>query len=126
VRIPERINTIQSFGQIYEVEKISWSKFSSAGHIINGSILSIRIEGLVYSSRSAASPYSRGARLLREIIDLNEKRRKIEADLRTADVRNKLLIESAARKDIEAYKNRHVVADVAFAMITTDNLSKQI
>ncbi len=66
------------------------------------------------------------ARLLREIIDLNEKKRKIEADLRTADVRNKLLIESAARKDIEAYKNRHVVADVAFAMMTTDNLRKQI
>jgi len=66
------------------------------------------------------------ARLLREIIDLNEKRRKIEADLRTADVRNKLLIESAARKDIEAYKNRHVVADVAFATMTTDNLRKQI
>lgn len=67
------------------------------------------------------------ARRLREIIDLNEKRRKIEEDLRTADVKNKLLIESAARKDIEAYKNRHVVADVAnFAMITTDNLRKQI
>jgi hypothetical protein len=66
-------------------------------------------------------------RLLREIIDLNEKRRKIEADLRTADVKNKLLIESAARKDIEAYKNRHVVADVAnFAMMTTDNSRKQI
>jgi hypothetical protein len=62
------------------------------------------------------------ARLLREIIDLNEKRRKIETDLRTADVRNKLLIESAARKDIEAYKNRHVVADVAnFTMMTADS-----
>jgi len=28
VRIPERINTIQSFGQIYEVAKISWSNQS--------------------------------------------------------------------------------------------------
>jgi hypothetical protein len=58
---------------------------------------------------------------------VNEKKRKLEENLRTADVRSKLLIDSAARKDIEAYKNRHVVADVAnFAMMTADNLRKQI
>ena len=46
------------------------------------------------------------ARLLREAIEVNEKNRKVEENLRTADVRSKLLIDSAARKDIEAYKNR--------------------
>jgi hypothetical protein len=46
------------------------------------------------------------ARLLRESIQVNEKKRELEENLRTADVRSKLLIEIAARKDIEAYKNR--------------------
>ena len=46
------------------------------------------------------------ATLSREIIEVNEKKRKLEENLRTADVRSKLLIDSAARKDIEAYKNR--------------------
>jgi len=46
------------------------------------------------------------ARLLREAIEVNEKKRKLEENLRTADVRSKLLIDSAARKDSEAYKNR--------------------
>jgi len=45
------------------------------------------------------------ATLSREIIEVNEKKRKLEENLRTADVRSKLLIDSAARKDIEAYKN---------------------
>jgi hypothetical protein len=44
------------------------------------------------------------------IREVNEKKRKLEENLRAADVRNKLLLESAARKDIEAYKNSHVVA----------------
>ena len=67
------------------------------------------------------------ATLLREIIEVNEKKRKLEENLRAADVRSKLLIDSAARKDIEAYKNRHVVADVAnFAMMIADNVRKQI
>ena len=52
------------------------------------------------------------ATLLGEIIEVNEKKRKLEESLRTADVRSKLLIDNAARKDIEAYKNRHVVAEV--------------
>ena len=67
------------------------------------------------------------ATLLREIIEVNEKKRKLEENLRSADVRSKLLIDSAARKDIEAYKNRHGVAEVAhFAMMTADNVNKQI
>ena len=67
------------------------------------------------------------ATLSREIIEVNEKKRKLEENLRSADVRSKLLIDSAARKDIEAYKNRHGVAEVAhFAMMTADNVNKQI
>jgi dephospho-CoA kinase len=67
------------------------------------------------------------ARLLRESIQVNEKKRELEENLRTADVRSKLLIDSAARKDIEAYKNRHGVAEVAyFATMTADNVRKQI
>ena len=67
------------------------------------------------------------ATLSREIIEVNEKKRKLEENLRTADVRSKLLIDSAARKDIEAYRNRPVVAEVAhFAMMPADNVRKQI
>ena len=40
------------------------------------------------------------ATLLREI-DVSEKKRKVEEHLRTADMRSKLLIDSAARKDID-------------------------
>jgi hypothetical protein len=62
------------------------------------------------------------ARLLREMIDVIEKKRKLEAALSAVDVRSKLLIDSAVRKDIEAYKNRHVVANVAnFTMMTADS-----
>ena len=43
------------------------------------------------------------ARLLRDMIELSEKKRKLEEDLRIVDARNKLLIEKAARKDIEEY-----------------------
>jgi hypothetical protein len=67
------------------------------------------------------------ARLLRESIQVNEKKRELEENLRTADVRSKLLIEIAARKDIEAYKNRHGVTEVAYvAIMTTDKVRKQI
>lgn len=56
--------------------------------------------------------------LLSEIIDVSEKKRKVEENLRTADMRSKLLIDSAARKDIEAYRNRPMVAEVDhFAMM---------
>lgn len=47
------------------------------------------------------------ARLLRQIVDINEKKRKLEDDIRTLDSQNKSLMEIAARKDIEAYRNRH-------------------
>jgi len=64
---------------------------------------------------------------LREAIGSSEKKRKLEEEIRIADVRSKLLIEIAARNDIEAYKNRHGVAEVAFfAMMTADNVRKQI
>jgi hypothetical protein len=66
------------------------------------------------------------ATLLREI-DVSEKKRKVEENLRTADMRSKLLIDSAARKDIEAYRNRPVVAEIVyFAMTPADNVRKQI
>jgi len=49
------------------------------------------------------------ASLVRESIEASEKKWKLEEDIRTADSRNTLLIESAARKDIEAYKKRPLV-----------------
>jgi hypothetical protein len=62
------------------------------------------------------------ARLLRETIEVEEKKRKLEAALSALDLRMQLLIDRAARKDIEAYKNRHVVADFAnFTMMTASN-----
>lgn len=61
------------------------------------------------------------ARLLREMIEVIERKRKLEAALGAVDVRSQLLIESAVRKDIEIYKDRHAVADVAnFIMMTAD------
>jgi hypothetical protein len=61
------------------------------------------------------------ARLLKEMIEVTEKKRKLEAALSAVDVRTQLLIDSAARKDIEAYKNRHVVTEVAnFTMMNAD------
>lgn len=46
------------------------------------------------------------ARLLREMIEVNERKHKLEEALRTADLRSKLLIESAARNEIEAHRTR--------------------
>jgi len=48
------------------------------------------------------------ARLLKESKAASEKR-KLEEDIRIADARNNLLLESAAQKDIEAYKKRSLV-----------------
>jgi hypothetical protein len=45
----------------------------------------------------------RQTRVLKESIEASAKKRKLEEDIRTADARSKLLLESAARKDIEAY-----------------------
>jgi hypothetical protein len=44
--------------------------------------------------------------LLRQIIDVNERRRKLEDYIRTVDSLNTSFMESAAQRDIEAYKNR--------------------
>jgi hypothetical protein len=49
------------------------------------------------------------ARLLKESKAASEKKRKLEEDIRIADARNNLLLESAAQKDIEAYKKRSLV-----------------
>ena len=48
------------------------------------------------------------ARLLKESKAASEKRI-LEEDIRIADARNNLLLESAAQKDIEAYKKRSLV-----------------
>jgi hypothetical protein len=48
-------------------------------------------------------------RLLKETKAASEKKRKLEEDIRIADARSKLLLESAAQKDIEAYKKRSLV-----------------
>ena len=67
------------------------------------------------------------ARLLREMIEVEEEKRKLEAALSALDVRMQLLIDRAARKDIEAYKNRHVVADGAnFTMMTGDSTQSNL
>jgi hypothetical protein len=61
------------------------------------------------------------ARLLREMIEVTEKKRKLEAALSAVDVRAQLLMDSAVRKDIEPYKNRHMVAGIAnVPMMNTD------
>ena len=50
------------------------------------------------------------ARLLKESkAAASEKKRKLEEDIRIADARNNLLLESAAQKDIEAYKKCSLV-----------------
>jgi hypothetical protein len=49
------------------------------------------------------------AEVVRESIEASEKKRKLEEDIRIAEARSKLLLESAARKDIEAYKKRSLV-----------------
>jgi hypothetical protein len=46
------------------------------------------------------------ARLLREIQEVNAKKRKLEEDIRTVDAVSKLLIDNAARQDIDAYRDR--------------------
>ena len=63
------------------------------------------------------------AALLRESMEVHEKKRAVEESLRTADMRNRLLIEGAAREDIEAYMNRHVVAPIA--KLIADNVGKR-
>jgi hypothetical protein len=59
-------------------------------------------------------------RLLNEMIEINERKRKLETALAAVDARNRLLIEIAARKDIEVYNDdRHTVADVANPVMMT-------
>jgi hypothetical protein len=59
-------------------------------------------------------------RLLNDMIEIDERKRKLETALAAVDARNRLLIETAARKDIEVYKDRHMVFAVPnLAMMTT-------
>jgi len=46
------------------------------------------------------------AELVSKSLELSEKKRKVEEDIKIADARSKLLIENDALKDIEAYKTR--------------------
>ena len=46
------------------------------------------------------------AELVSKSLELSEKKRKLEEDIKIADARSKLLLESDALKDIEAYKTR--------------------
>ena len=45
------------------------------------------------------------ARMLRETHELNERRLKLESAIRAADAANKLHLEKAALRDIEAYRH---------------------
>jgi hypothetical protein len=45
-------------------------------------------------------------RILREVVDVAERKRKLEDYIRTVDSLNNALLESAARRDIEALRNR--------------------
>lgn len=45
-------------------------------------------------------------RILREVVDVAEKKRKLEDYIRTVDSLNDAHLESAARRDIEALRNR--------------------
>ena len=45
------------------------------------------------------------AQIFAEIQKLNGKRRKLEEDIRAVDVANRLRVEQAALRDIDAYRN---------------------
>lgn len=47
------------------------------------------------------------AQILRQIVEANDAKRKLEDSIKAVDSRNRSMMESAAKKDIEAYK-RHM------------------
>jgi len=49
---------------------------------------------------------------LRETVEATKNKQKVEEDIRIAEARSKLLLESEAQNDIEAYKERSLVAKV--------------
>ncbi|MGE5216581.1 MAG: hypothetical protein ACM3SP_06225 [Chloroflexota bacterium] len=55
------------------------------------------------------------ARLLRQIVEMTEKKRNLEDKMRILDARNKSLMETEARKDIEAHKNRQARSNGAIS-----------
>ena len=63
--------------------------------------------------RKISDPELQG-KILRETVEAtkNKRKRKVEEDIRIADARSKLLLESEAQNDIKAYKKRSLVAKV--------------
>jgi hypothetical protein len=57
------------------------------------------------------SDRERQAWLLKDTEAASEKKRRVEERIRTVDARWSLLVETAARKDIEAYKQRSLVSN---------------
>ena len=49
------------------------------------------------------------AKILRETVEATKNKQKVEEDIRIAEARSKLLLESEAQNDIEAYKKRPVI-----------------
>jgi hypothetical protein len=62
------------------------------------------------SKHMQISDRERQAWLLKDTEAVSEKKRKVEEHIRTVDARWSLLVESAARRDIEAYKQRSLIA----------------
>jgi hypothetical protein len=52
---------------------------------------------------------------LNEAIETSEKKRKLEEDIKTAEARSQMLLENAARTDIEAYKKQLLSRKMALA-----------
>jgi hypothetical protein len=56
------------------------------------------------------SDRERQAWLLKDTEAVSEKKRKVEEHIRILEAQWRLLVESAARRDIEAYKQRSLIA----------------
>ena len=59
-----------------------------------------------------------------ETMDAQERKRELEDHIKTVDSLHNLLTESAAQRDIEAYKNSHEAAQSATRDDDGDNLRK--
>ena len=55
------------------------------------------------------------ARLLKEIYELSARKQKLEDDIRNLDAVNKSVQETAALRDIEAYKNQRPLSAKLFS-----------
>jgi hypothetical protein len=63
------------------------------------------IQGEKKMSKFANSDFQAG--LLKEIEKAAVRKRKLEEDIKSVDAVNKVLIDKAAQRDIEAFRNRH-------------------